>query len=160
LSRLTDLIAQTKAKDPASGQELEQEFKTLASHRSFGLKFEWHRPESVELPGRPVRRGEKVRVLPQRGSNEKRDRRLWKVRGVKRVDGSRQAQVELINVVEPEQQQVLVEDLVVVAEFRDYIYSGLICTGKVEQGGDKLYHTAINCENFHALEALTFTHRE
>lgn len=32
-------------------------------------------------------------------------------------------------------------------------------TGKVERGGDKPFHTVINAENFHALEALTFTHR-
>jgi adenine-specific DNA-methyltransferase len=29
----------------------------------------------------------------------------------------------------------------------------------VERGGDKPFHTVINGENFHALEALTFTHR-
>ena len=52
-----------------------------------------------------------------------------------------------------------VEDLVVVAEFRDYIYPGLVSTGKVTRGGDKPFHTVINGENFHALEALTFTHR-
>jgi adenine-specific DNA-methyltransferase len=54
---------------------------------------------------------------------------------------------------------VPIEDLVVVAEFRDYIYPGLVSTGKVERGGDRPYHTVINGENFHALEALTFTHR-
>jgi len=52
LSRLTDLIAQAKTKDAELGKELEREFKTLASRRSFGLNFERHRPESVELPGR------------------------------------------------------------------------------------------------------------
>ena len=51
-----------------------------------------------------------------------------------------------------------VENLVVVAEFRDYIYPGLISTGKVERGGDKPFHTVITGENYHALEALTFTH--
>lgn len=56
-------------------------------------------------------------------------------------------------------QTVAVEDLIVVAEFRDYIYPGLVSTGKVERGGDKPYHTVINGENFHALEALTYTHR-
>lgn len=29
----------------------------------------------------------------------------------------------------------------------------------MERGGDKPFHTVINGENFHALEALTFTHR-
>ena len=45
------------------------------------------------------------------------------------------------------------------AEFQDYLYPGLVSTGKIERGGEKPYHTVINAENFHALEALTFTHR-
>ena len=159
MSRLTDLIAQAKAKDPDLGQELEREFKTLASRRSFGLNFERHLPESVELPGRPVRKGDKVRVLPPRGSTEKGDQRLWRVRSLERENGKQLAQVELMDADEPEQQQVPAEDLVVVAEFQDYIYPGFISTGKVERGGNKPYHTVINGENFHALEALTFTHR-
>jgi len=159
MSRLTDLIAQAKAKDPYLGQELEREFKTLASRRSFGLNFERHLPESVELPGRPLRKGDKVRVLPPRGSNQKGDQRLWKVYSLDRENGKRLAQVELMDADKPEQKQVPAEDLVVVAEFQDYIYPGLISTGKVERGGDKPYHTVINGENFHALEALTFTHR-
>lgn len=52
-----------------------------------------------------------------------------------------------------------IEDLVVVAEFNDPIYPGLVSTGKVERGGDKPYHSVINAENYHALQALMFTHR-
>jgi adenine-specific DNA-methyltransferase len=48
---------------------------------------------------------------------------------------------------------------VVVAEFRDLIYPGLVSTGKVERGGDKPWHTVINGENYLALRALTYTHR-
>lgn len=51
------------------------------------------------------------------------------------------------------------EDVVVVAEFKDTIYPGLISTGKVKRGGDKPYHTVINAENYHALRALTWSHR-
>lgn len=159
MSRLTDLIAQAKAKDAELGHELEQEFKILSSRRSFGLNFERHRPESVELPGRPVRKGDKVRVLPPRGSTTKGDQRLWKVLGFEQVNGNRLAQIELLDSAEPERTSVAAGDLVVVAEFRDYIYPGLVSTGKVERGGDKPFHTVINGENFHALEALTFTHR-
>jgi adenine-specific DNA-methyltransferase len=159
LSRLTDLIAQAKMKDSALGQELEREFKVLSSRRSFGLNFERHRPENVELPGRPVRKGEKVRVLPPRGSTAKGDQRLWRVVGFAREDTTRLARLELIGVAEPEHASVAVDDLVVVAEFRDYIYPGLISTGKVERGGNKPFHTVINGENFHVLETLTFTHR-
>ena len=159
MSRLTDLIAKTKLKDPDLGRELEKEFKLLAGRRSFGLNFERHTPESVELPGRPIRKGDKVRVLPPRGSTDKGDKRLWKVVGTSKTGGARVAQIDLIGANEPEMQTVAVEDLIVVAEFRDYIYPGLVSTGKVTRGGDKPFHTVINGENFHALEALTYTHR-
>ena len=157
MSRLTDLIAQAKGKDADLGRELEREFKALTNRRAFGLNFERHRPESVELPGRPVRKGDKVRILPPPVETKKGDQRLWKVRSLSGRGAERMAQVELIGAAEPETQEFAVADLIVVAEFRDYIYPGLVSTGKVERGGDKPYHTVINGENFHALEALTFT---
>ena len=64
MSRLTNLLAQVKNKDSQLGKDLEREFKVLASRRSFGLNFERHRPEAVELPQRPIRKGDKVRILP------------------------------------------------------------------------------------------------
>src|SRR5690606_23453206 len=42
---------------------------------------------------------------------------------------------------------------------KDYIYPGLASTGKVERGDEKPFHTVINGENYHALKALTFTHK-
>lgn len=158
MSRLTDLIAQAKANNPELGKELEREFKVLSSRRSFGLNFERHKPESVELPGRPVRKGDKVRILPPRGTTTKGDERLWRVLSITRKGKKQTANLELAS-EEKEQQSIDIADLVVVAEFRDYIYPGLVSTGKVERGGSKPYHTVINGENFHALEALTFTHR-
>ncbi len=159
MSRLTDLIAQAKAKDPKLGAALEQEFKVLSGRRSFGLNFERHRPESVELPGRPIRKGDKARILPPRGSTAKGDQRLWKVLSVERNNGARVAQMEVLGAEKPERKSVALDDLVVVAEFRDFIYPGLVSTGRVDRGGDKPFHTVINGENFHVLEALTFTHR-
>lgn len=157
MSSLTDLIAQAKAKDPALGADLEREFKALSSRLPFGLNFERHRPEAVELPGRSVRRGDKVRVLPPRGSTAKGDQRLWRVRKVDRARKS--ADLEWRGGDEVETQTTPLEDLVVVAEFRDTIYPGLESTGRVERGGDKPWHTVINGENYHALKALTWTHR-
>lgn len=159
MSRLTDLIAQAKAKDPALGAELEREFKVLSSRRSFGLNFERHRPESVELPGRPIRKGDKVRILPPRGETKRGDQRLWRVLAIRRENGKRVADLATIYETKAEQATVATDDLIVVAEFKDYIYPGLVSTGKVERGGDKPFHTVINGENFHALEALTYTHR-
>lgn len=159
MSRLTDLIAQAKAKDPELARELEREFKVLSSRRSFGLNFERHKPESVELPGRPVRKGDKVHILPPRGTTTKNDQRLWKVLSIEHKGKKYTARLELVGEETPEQQSISAEDLIVVVEFRDYIYPGLVSTGKVARGGDKPFHTVINGENFHALEALTFTHR-
>ena len=159
MSRLTDLIAQAKAKDPQMGADLEREFKALSSRRSFGLNFERHRPETVELPNRQVRKGDKVRVLPPRGETKKGDQRLWQVKSIRKDSGKWLASLLELYAAEPELQEVLVDDLVVVAEFRDKIYPGLISTGKVERGEDKPFHSVINGENFHALKALTYTHR-
>jgi adenine-specific DNA-methyltransferase len=101
------LIAQAKAKDPSLGQELEREFKVLSARRSFGLNFERHRPESVELPGRPVRKGDKVRVLPPRGETKKGDQRLWKVRSLSGKGAERVADLLLIGASEPERQEAV-----------------------------------------------------
>lgn len=154
MSRLTDLIARVRAKDARLAADLDREFAALSGRRAFGLNFERHQPEAVELPGRPVRKGDTVRVLPPRGSAAKGDQWLWTVKGL----GKGVARLELAE-GEPEACEAKIADLVVVAQFRDFIYPGLASTGKVERGGDKPFHTMINAENYHALKALTWTHR-
>jgi adenine-specific DNA-methyltransferase len=157
MSRLTDLIAQAKAKDGQMGADLEREFLALSSRLSFGLNFERHRPEAVELPQRPIRKGDKVRVLPKRGSTKKGDSRLWRVANI--VKSREVAELELLDAADPQTQPVALADLIVVAEFRDIIYPGLVSTGTVHRGGEKPFHTVINGENYHVLKALTYTHR-
>jgi adenine-specific DNA-methyltransferase len=159
VSRLTDLIVQAKAKDPQLGADLDREFKALSSRLPFGLNFERHRPEIVDLPHRPIRKGDKVRLLPARGSITQGDQRLWLVKAVIMVGNGKVAELELIGTTDRTTQSIPLEDLVVAAEFRDTIYPGLVSTGKVQHGGDKPFHTIINGENHHALRALTFTHR-
>lgn len=159
MSRLTDLIAETKAKNPQLGADLEREFRALSSRLPFGLNFERHRPEAVELPHRPVRRGDKVRVLPERGSTKKGDQRLWQVMAIRKDGERRMANLRLVLAEGATETLVSVDDLVVVAAFNDTIYPGLVSTGKVERGHDRPYHTVINGENYHALKALSWSHR-
>lgn len=161
MSTLNDLLRQVEQKDTRLAADIRREVEALKSRRAFGLNFERHVPESVELPGRPVRRGDKVRFLPERGQPiNSVDRRLWRVKTIRR-DG-KQRIAELIRNPQsgddPETASRAAEDLVVVAEFRDPIYPGLVSTGRIERGGDKPYHTVINAENFHALQALLYTH--
>lgn len=157
MARIHDLIRQIAATNPELASDVEREVDALADRRAFGLNFERHTPEEVELPGRPVRRGDKVHVLPPRGQNPtKENTRMWRVLSI--TDGV--ASIERHPRTDPvETAEVAVDDLVVVAEFRDPIYPGLVSTGKVQRGGDKPYHAVINAENFHALQTLLFTHR-
>ena len=165
MSRLTELLGRLRNENPALAADLEREVTALSDRRSFGLNFERHVPEAVELPGRKVRRGDKVRILPPRGDVQaKADERLWRVISTDRKANT--ASLELMQqfVTDDVEIEVLscdvaLDDLVVVAEFRDPIYPGLVSTGKVERGGDKPFHTVINAENYHALETLLFTHR-
>lgn len=159
MSRLTELLRRVEQRDPALAKELASEVKVLSGRRAFGLNFERHVPETVELPGRRVWRGDKVRFVAPRSEDACADERLWLVT---RVEGRGEARtahlVEYRPVGEPVTVQRPVVDLVVVAEFRDPIVPGLRSTGKVERGGDKPYHTVINGENYHALEALLFAY--
>ena len=167
MSRLTDLLAHAKAHDPQMGADLEREFQALSSRLPFGLNFERHRPDAVELPNRVPRKGDKVRVLPERGSTKAGDPALWVVRRLVKDGASKRAEIEPLAVDRAHDTQaskqasksVGLDDLIVVAEFRDTIYPGLKHTGRVARGGDKPCHTVINGENYHVLKALTWTHR-
>ena len=169
MSRLHELLEQAKVSNPALGIELEAEFKRLENRRTFGLVFERHEPETVELYGRTPHRGDKVHVLQERGSLAKQDNRLWIITAIQREEkaiaelletlpGNHEWDAELIG-REPENQSVAIEDVVVVAEHTDPIYPGLVETGRVENDNqDDPAHTVINAENFHALEAVSYTH--
>ena len=159
MSRFNDLLRQLGTTNPALAADIQREGAALADRRAFGLNFERHMPEAVELPGRPVRKGDKVRILPPRGEKRTEENdRLWRVA---RIDRSASPARALVTALTDEEStaEPVVDDLVVVAEFRDPIYPGLVSTGKVERGGGKPFHTVINAENYHALEALLFTHR-
>lgn len=159
MSTLNDLLRRLDRLDPDLAEGLRHEVQALNSRRAFGLNFERHQPEAVELPGRPVRTGDKVRILPERGSTKKGDQTLCRVTRIETIDGHRVAHLALADEGGTlPADSALCDDLVVVAEFADPIYPGLVETGRVERGGDKPFHTVINAENFHALEALLYTH--
>ncbi|MBV9296695.1 MAG: site-specific DNA-methyltransferase [Acidobacteriaceae bacterium] len=88
------------------------------------------------------------------------DKRLWRVASIAGTDHARVA--NLVRQASPdgglETATRPLDALVVVAEFRDPVYPGLVSAGRVKRGGDKPFHTVINAENFHALQALLYTH--
>ncbi len=85
MSRLSSLLRQVEKQDPQLAADLKREVEALSGRRAFGLNFERHIPETVELPRRPVRKGDKVRFLPERGANSNGvDQGLWRVARIRR----------------------------------------------------------------------------
>lgn len=157
MSRLNDLLRQLRVDNPRLADDLQREYDALVDRRSFGLNFERHVPEAVELPGRKVRRGDKVHVRGHDDARVPGGHRQWKVVEIVQREGERRA--SLASSDDAEEVSVPVADLVVVAEFRDPIYPGLVSSGRVDLGGYKPYHVVIEAENFHALQTLLFTHQ-
>ncbi len=126
--------------------ELHDHIERLRRKRQFGLVFESHLPERVRLPDHPIRRGSKVvrRAAPPSGMPQE----VLRVKD-KRVVLAAQAGGE---------EEVAHDDLVVVAEFGEPVYPGLRRLGSLDGGGDKPAHIVIKGENYHALEALRFSH--
>ncbi|GAA1483657.1 hypothetical protein GCM10009625_04600 [Brachybacterium fresconis] len=156
MSRLTDLLRAAKQLDPQLGEDLEAEIRPLQERLPFGLNFERHAPEAVELAGHKIRKGSKVRVLPPRGSTVRGDQRIWVVTSIR----GNSAELTTPNGEEVETVTVQLDDLILVAEFRDRIYPGLRPDGSVERRDDRPFHSVITGENFHALALLTFTHEQ
>ena len=129
----------------------------LQERRRFGLNFERHIPESVDLVGRSLSVGDKVRFIPPRGQSEVESDATWIIT---KITGSKSNRVaSLQNPVTNAETKRAVADLVFVVEFRDPIYPGLVRSGEpVLRGGSKPFHTVINAENYHALEAMLFTY--
>ncbi|MHB1489134.1 MAG: site-specific DNA-methyltransferase [Cellulomonas sp.] len=147
-------------KDAQLRAALRAEYDKITKNRRVGLVFDRHLPESVVLPGFAIREGEKVQAIAD-GSDDPADidgSGVWTVTDV----GATHTQLRDGN---GETRQVTNGRLVATREFGDPIYPGLVSTGRVVRGGGadgedggKPFHTVINAENYHALEALLFAH--
>ena len=146
MAAIDDLL--DRVEDSALREALAREFASVRGGLQLGLVFERHLPESVRLPGHPIRKG---LFVEERSS---KDSPRWKVRKV--TDGlatiSRVIDKEIINETTP------VSELVVVRQFGEAIYPGLKSVGTVARGGDKPWHSVINAENYQALEALLYSY--
>jgi adenine-specific DNA-methyltransferase len=157
-NELRSLLARVADVDPDTAKELRRHIDALQGRRQFGLNFERHMPESVALTGRPISVGDKVRFLPLRDEAEVESNATWTVSAITGPKKKRIA--SLLDPKTKGEASRALEDLVFVADFRDPIYPGLKRSDEpVLRGGDKPFHTVINAENYHALEALLFTHQ-
>jgi len=134
-----------KVDDPALRADLKRQVELLRARRRFGLVFEEHLPERVQLPEHTIRRGTRV-VLRDHDEDEPRD--VVKVAKKKATVCSADGETETL----------AVDDLVVIADFGEPIYPGMRRLSSLKAGGDKPAHVVIKGENHHVLEALQFTH--
>jgi adenine-specific DNA-methyltransferase len=158
-NELNALLARVeKQMDDTTARDLRRQIEVLKSRREFGLNFERHMPESVDLVGRPISVGDRVRFIAPRGETAVESDATWLVT---EIGGRRSKRVAtLLDPQTKDNATRSLDDLVYVADFRDPIYPGLKRSAEpVLRGGDKPFHTVINSENYHALEAMLFTHR-
>lgn len=143
---LDQLVGQVA--DEALRARLVREIDLLRGARRFGLVFEQHLPESVRLPDHPIRKGVKVGLRDESATD------LWRVLGF--TDSSRS-----VAVLDGDGRERPVSELVVVREFGEAVFPGLRSVERIRNGPDEApWHTVVNGENFHALQALRSTHRE
>jgi len=142
---LDQLIGQVA--DEALRSRLAREVELLRGARRFGLVFDRHLPESVRLPDHPIRKGVKV------GPRDESTTDTWRVSGF--TDTSRSTAA-----LDGDGGERQVADLVVIREFGEPVFPGLRSVERIATGPkDAPWHTVLNGENYHALQALRSTHR-
>lgn len=127
---------------------LRAEYDQMMKNRKFGLVFEEHLPECTPLWGMKIRRGMTV---------AKKDGDFNDVLQVQRIkDGVATCWHASVNAAE----DIALEDLIPIARFGDPIYPVLTPIDAVENApGDKLWHTLIQADNYHALQLLEYLYK-
>ncbi len=134
-----------RIEDEALREAIAAEVAKLRSSKEFGLVFERHLPETVELYSHPVRKGTRV-ILRGQGSTSGGPYRVTRVSGATATVADADGQVS----------EVPVASLVVIRSFGETIYPGFQRAGRVPRGADRAAHCVVNGENHHVLEALSF----
>ncbi len=143
MAKIENLVSEIA--DARLREEIAREVAALKRQKKFGLVFEQHLPEQVQLPGLPIKRG--ARVL-KRGNGKEAFL-------VEEVHGNGRTHIRPEN-GEGEGETVATKDLVVVKRFGEAIYPALVPVARLTRAEGKPYHTIINADNFHALQLLLY----
>ncbi len=146
MSKIHDLLE--RVEDTSLRSVLKEEFDRIQKHKKFGLVFEEHLPECTPLWGVKIRRGMTV---------ARKDGDFNDVLQVQRIkDGVATCWHASANAAE----DIALEDLIPIARFGDPIYPVLTPLDAVENApGDKLWHTLIQADNYHALQLLEYLYK-
>lgn len=143
MARIEDLI--NDITDPRLRGQLAAEVANLKSKKKFGLVFEDHLPEIVQLPRLPVKVGTRV---VKRGNEPI---------GLFAVTAAINGKKVSITPDRGGQEEVAQkDDLIVVKRFGDPMYPALLPAGIVSKSPDKPHHAVVCADNFHALQLLLY----
>lgn len=133
--------------------QIADEVAKILERTSFGIVFQRHSPEDIEVPGVAPRQGDKVRLRDDASKSEYV------------VVSARAGKAQVVPYSPPgtnnsatAPRQHGYEKLVVVKDFSSHIFPGLAHVESVTEGGSKPAHVVIEAENFHALKTLKYTH--
>ena len=143
MARLEDLIKDIA--DPRLREQIGGEVSKLKAKKKFGLVFEEHLPEVVQLPGLAVKPGARV------GKRAEKAAVFYIV--TEAVNGKK---VKIVPERGGPEEVAAKDDLVVVKRFGEPMYPALVPVDKVTRAPGKPYHTLINADNFHALQVLLY----
>lgn len=143
MARLEDLIKDIA--DLSLRNQIAAEVGKLKARKKFGLVFEQHLPEVVQLPGLTVKPGARVA------------KRNDKVSGFFLVTAAINGKkVSIVPERGGPDEIAVKDDLVVVKRFGEPMYPALVPVDRLTQAPGKPYHTLINADNFHALQVLLY----
>src|SRR5580704_16909699 len=143
MARIEDLIKDIA--DPRLRNQIATEVGKLKARKKFGLVFEEHLPEVVQLPGLTIKTGARVAKRKDKSAG------FFTVTAV--VNGKK------VTIV-PERggtgETAAKDELVVVKKFGEPMYPALVPVDQLQRAPGKPYHTLINADNFHALQLLLY----
>ncbi len=142
MARIEDLL--TKIDDPALRADLEREVAVLKEHVDFGLVFERHIPETVDLLYVEPAVGDLVRMRREDGDA------LYRV--FELSDGS----ATLTPLDSGETIEAALDDLLVVKPFGEPVYPALTPLESVFRSEERPFHAVINGENLHVVQLLLY----
>lgn len=143
MAAIHDLLAQIQ--DEALRARLEQEINRLSKTKKFGLVFEEHLPECTPLYDIPVKRGSTVA------------KKIGAISDMYEVNAIKDGVATCYHKVTEEKEEILVDELVCVAQFGESIYPYLKPIDSVcNAPNSDLWHALIEADNYHALQLLEY----
>lgn len=143
MAAIHDLLAQVQ--DEALRARLEQEINRLSKTKKFGLVFEEHLPECTPLYDIPVKRGSTVA------------KKIGTISDMYEVNAIKDGVATCYHKVTEEKEEILVDELVCVAQFGESIYPYLKPIDSVcNAPNSDLWHALIEADNYHALQLLEY----